>query len=118
MVVQPPLVWNSKDITILSFVGLVLPPQEYTTVITNFPGTNCCEPFGLTGVFFLDFTFYDRGKKVAWIQTNHTDEKGYLQVQFDELFSIIGRDFDGIVITDFYHSRAVPVELYLSHVLT
>lgn len=117
MVVQSSLDWDlKKGTSLLAFVGYVLPPEEYATIITNFPGTNCCEPFGLSGHFFFNFHFYNKGKKVAEIHTPYTTEKGYIEVKFDELFSLLGRDFEGIVIAEFYHSSSIPVELYLAHV--
>ncbi|MEY4667327.1 MAG: hypothetical protein RL518_26 [Pseudomonadota bacterium] len=112
---QSPLIRTDEELSPLFFAGPLLSLREYTTVITNFPGTNCTGPYGATGTFYLDVSIYHQGKKVWECGTAHTDQDGVLHISFDDFIPRAEREIDGILIAEFAHSRSVPVELYITH---
>jgi hypothetical protein len=112
---QSPLAVITDSLSKLQFTGPLLPLTEYTTVITNFPGTNCFAPYGETGSFFLDLRVYSEGKQVWEYNTLHTNESGVLQIDFDHFLPRSQRNIDGIIIADFTHSKSIPMELYITH---
>lgn len=114
MVSQSPVGYDPSTMSLLKFAAYILPLDRFATQLTAFPGTNCFEPYGTKGQFFIDLTFYSAGKEVEKFQTDLCDEKGYLEAVFE---SFIGRHSlgdDAIVICDYHHTKTIPVELYLS----
>jgi hypothetical protein len=116
MVMQSPLVWEKDESTILCFAGILLPRNDYSTVVTNFPGTNCVSEFDTKGKFYIDFSVYHEGKKRFEVSTEHTTESGCISFCFDDIISPEDGCIEGIVIAHYWHSKEIPVELYLSYV--
>ncbi len=116
MVSQSPLEYDEIDISTLHFGGFLLPSESYKTVATIFPGTNCNRHWGHHGDFFIDFNMYEAGKKIACVSTKHVTEKGHIQVDFDDLADLFDKKLMSVVMSEFHHSKEIPVELYFSHI--
>ena len=108
--------YDPKRIDILRFASYMLPFKEYQTKLLNFPITNCHEPYGLEGDFFLTFSFYRKGEKFARLDLPVCKQNEFHEFNFDEILSVSESEDPVIMIAHYSHEKAVPVELYLSNI--
>lgn len=112
---QPPLAWDPQIMSMLRFASYLLPTDQYSTVMVNFPGTNCIPHFQSHGDFYHSFQFWVEGKKVADLHGPHCTDQGMVELHFDDVLKGVGEGLSGVVITEFYHSSKVPAEIYFAH---
>ncbi len=103
------------NLDILNFASPLLSRKEYSSNITHYPGSLCFKPYGLTGDFKLTQRVYIKGKLVGSFHSNKVDETGVIQVDLDELTSMLNTEEDGLIVNEYYHTKDVPIELYISH---
>ncbi len=109
------LKYDPKRMDVLRFASYILPPAEYQTNLLNFPITNCHEPYGTKGDFFLTLNIYQTGKRFAQVDLPVCNQDGFFEFNFDDLFGLLRPNAPAIMIAQYSHDKDVPVELYLSN---
>jgi hypothetical protein len=115
MDVKPSINFKPEGLAVLNFAGMILASDEYSTAAINFPGSNCNWFWGTKGDFFITFNLYQDGVRVGSVSSQHINEKGYIELDFDTFARIRGKTYEGMFIANFWHSKEIPAELYLSH---
>jgi hypothetical protein len=115
---QSPLVlkYDTSRIDTLRFASYILPPAEYVTKLLNFPITNCHEPYGLKGDFFLSLHLYQGGEKFSRLDLPMCNEQGFFEFDFEGIFKLLTPSKPAIMIAHYSHDKDIPVELYLSNI--
>jgi len=113
---QPLVTYDSSEMAMYNLASFVLPTDEYSTVITNFPGAMAHKPWGEHGTFFMSCTFYQGGKKVADIHSDCCNEEGFIHLNFDDVAACLDKKLDGIMVTQFLHTKTISPNLYLAHI--
>ncbi len=116
MDVQPPLAYDPETVRQEYCCGVLLPTDEYTTSITNFPGGNCFPYWDTKGDFFLSCSIFSDGKRHAVVHSKHCNEKGYLEVHIDHATQFSEKPLSGLVLIELTLPKKVPVDLYTAHV--
>ncbi len=114
---QSPIIppYSPERMEILRFASYILPPSEYRTRLLNFPITNCHEPYGTSGNFFLTLTIYQDGARFARVDLPVVNQDGFFEFEFDTLYTLAQPTKPAIMIAQYSHDKAIPVELYLSN---
>jgi hypothetical protein len=110
------LPYDPDRMDVLRFATCLLPSREYKTQLLNFPITNCHEPYGTTGDFFLSCTVYRGGKRFARVDLPAVRQDGFIEFDFDHIFAFGDVGNDAILIAQYSHDKSIPVELYMSNV--
>ena len=113
---QSSINYNPQDLTREYCAAMVLPSDEFSTTLCNFPGSNCFKEWDVRGDFFVSCTIYHKGKRIGTAHTRHCDESGYIEVDFEELLQFSNDPVSGLLLIELCHSKRVPVDLYTSHV--
>jgi len=109
------LKYDPKRMDVLRFASYILPPAQYQTKLLNFPITNCHEPYGTAGEFFLTLNIYQAGERFARVDLPVCNQDGFLEFDFDNLFDLLSPKSPAIMIAQYNHDKDIPVELYLSN---
>jgi hypothetical protein len=104
-----------ENLDVLNFASPLLRRKEYSSAITHFPGSLCFKPYGLTGDFKLTQRVYVKGKLIASFHSNQVNEHGVIQIDLEDVTSMLDGDEEGLILNEYYHTKDVPIELYISH---
>ena len=109
--------YDPETMKLLNFAGFILPTEDYITKIVNFPGANKTWRWPGEGRFFMNFNFFQAsGKYLGRLCSQSTDENGHFNLDFDDFNGLFSEPIDGLVLTEFYHPKTLPVDLYISHI--
>jgi hypothetical protein len=107
--------YDAATIAPFEYVSFLLPSRDYTTVVTNFPGVNCYTRWESKGDFFMSMRLYQAGQKVAELHSVHVNQDGCININLDQLTRFYDADLNGLVLTTYYKTKTIPVELYIAH---
>jgi len=89
--------------------------KTYATEINYYPGQNCLSRWAEKGRFYGDLYAYENGKVVFQYAIKSCDESGSLSMNSDEIYKVLGHDFEGLGILELRHPVNIPIDLYISH---
>ena len=111
------LKYDPTSISPLNFGSILLPSDQYISVMTNFPQGNCNKSWGEKADFFISCSVFQKGKKLGCLHGKYCNQDGgYTTFNFDDLLRFYDHSVSGLIYTQFYHTSTVPVEIYFSHI--
>jgi hypothetical protein len=116
LIPNSPLPYNTGAQSQLKLACLILPANQYATVLNLFPGNNAHPPWGAQGSFFFSATIYIQGHPTGRLHSPCVSESGNIRVNFDELTDLLPVSAQSLGIVELHHAHDIPVEVYLSHI--
>jgi len=102
--------------SMLRLASFILPWDRFSTSTITFPSINCIAPYGTSGSFFATFRIFADGREIAQVHSKCVNERGFIEVNFDDVLDMFNPTDDTVLISEFHHQRDIPVELYFSNV--
>jgi hypothetical protein len=113
---RPGLPYDTDAMSQLKLACLVLPVDQYATVLNLFPGNNAHPPWGTHGSFFFSAMLYVQGHPAGRLHSPCVSERGNIRVNFDELTELLPAPAQSLGVVELNHARNIPIEVYLSHI--
>lgn len=100
----------------LTLACLLLPSQDYSTVLTNFPNAYAVGAAGRQGYFEILARVFVGGKLIAEYNARPSREHGFIQLNLDQVSMLYDKSITGMLVMEYKHPRDIPIDLYAAHV--